>query len=335
MVTMIVSEDADRLRSLSWRGLEDLVAEIVQHELPTYLVRREARVGPLAVDILAEPRTATLAESIVIFEVKRVQVASIDLITSEVGRRELVRAHHPGARYVFVTTGGVTRRAREVAERYDLTVWDANVLAAKVTPEMATRWFGIAYEHADRAGVHPERPQITKAQALISALGSIAAGKGQELVYQKWVRDVMEYLFVPPLGPAHYENADAAGRNRRDLILENWATDGFWSQMRTLYSAEQIVIDAKNSAQPLGKRPVIEIAHYLKPYGCGLFGILCCRKGPGEPAKHAIREQWIGGRKLIVTISDEVLVEMLTFSEAGTPAEELLRRELGRFRMSL
>jgi len=91
----------------------------------------------------------------------------------------------------------------------------------------------------------------------------------------------------------------------------------------------------KNYEEPLDKRPVLDIAHYLKPYGCGLFGILVSRRGASDACLHAIREQWIGAQKMIVVISDEQLLEMLRIKgEAGAP-EEIIRASIATFRMSL
>jgi hypothetical protein len=75
--------------------------------------------------------------------------------------------------------------------------------------------------------------------------------------------------------------------------------------------------------------------HYLKPYGCGMFGILCCRRGTANGALHAIREQWIGGSKLIVVLSDETLLDMIQRKSSGLIPEELLRHQIARFRKSL
>jgi hypothetical protein len=83
------------------------------------------------------------------------------------------------------------------------------------------------------------------------------------------------------------------------------------------------------------KRPVVDLAHYLKPYGCGMFSILCCRKGASGGAAHAIREQWIGGEKLIVVLSDETLLDMIQRKSSGRMPEELLRHQIARFRKSL
>lgn len=132
-----------------------------------------------------------------------------------------------------------------------------------------------------------------------------------------------------------YELADLDSRNRRDIIFENIATQGFWKIIRELYQGNFVVIDAKNYSEKLTKRPVIDIAHYLKHYGCGLFGIIICRKGSGVAADHAIREQWIGNKKMIVVLSDEDLLEMLELKKNGNNPEEIIRKKIANFRMLL
>ena len=172
-----------------------------------------------------------------------------------------------------------------------------------------------------------------KVDALEAQLNAIAPGDSDALKYQRCIADILEYLFVPPLGPFHYEDSDTSRRNRRDLIIENWAPDGFWAQLRVAYSAEQIVVDAKNFSEPIGKRSVIELSHYLKPYGCGMFGMIFTRHRASGAAAHAQRE---GEIELSAgTADDAVVVEMLRLKASGARAEEVLRNRISRFRKSL
>jgi hypothetical protein len=91
----------------------------------------------------------------------------------------------------------------------------------------------------------------------------------------------------------------------------------------------------KKLLRAIDKQPVLDIAHYLKPYGCGLFGIFMTRNGPSPAADHAIREQWIGAQKMIVVLSDSDVEEMLTIKGSGGRPEELIRKKIADFRMSL
>jgi hypothetical protein len=47
------------------------------------------------------------------------------------------------------------------------------------------------------------------------------------------------------------------------------------------------------------------------------IGILLSRKGAGISASHAVREQWIGGNKMIVVLSDSELKEMMRIKSSG------------------
>jgi hypothetical protein len=238
---------------------------------------------------------------------------------------------YPNLDYVLIVGGQLTAAARHTADQYGLTVWDNRDIVTRLTPGLREKWFGLLASQTESS----TQARAPKADGFIAALDSIAPGEDSALQYQKWVADAFEFLFVPPLGPVHYEDPDGERRNRRDLILENWAADGFWAQVRSAYRADQVVVDAKNYTGPLKKRPVLDLSHYLKPYGCGMFGILCSRKGAAPSAIHAIREQWIGGGKLILVLSDALLAEMLRLKASRTPPEEVLRREIANFRKSL
>jgi hypothetical protein len=94
-------------------------------------------------------------------------------------------------------------------------------------------------------------------------------------------------------------------------------------------------VDAKNFSNPIRKASVIELSHYLKPHGCGMFGIIATRLSPSPSARHAQREEWIGSRKMILILDDALMREMLRLKALGTPGEEVLRDQIGRFRKSL
>jgi len=106
------------------------------------------------------------------------------------------------------------------------------------------------------------------------------------------------------------------------------------AQSRLIYS-HYIVIDAKNYGRRIEKRAVIEIAHYLKLFGCGLFGIIVSRYGPARSGDYAAREQWIASQKMIIILSDDDVIKMLQMKAIGNRPEELLRSKIADFRVSL
>ena len=318
-----------RLADLSARGFQQFIAHLLRSIGRYSDVEQDVRVGQFQVDIAARVRSTTGEWERVVFEVKKVTIVGSDLLRSERRRMELLRKSDARGRFVLVVSGHLTERARELSRGLDVAVWDVAVLAGLMAQ------YNVPLDMPFDSEDVPSPQATSKAEALASALRAIGCGPDEATTYQKWVADAVEYLFVPPLGPTHYEDSDSERRNRRDVILENWSPSGFWAQVRERYAAEQIVVDAKNYCTPLKKRPIIELSHYLKPYGTGMFGIIWCRLGLAPAGRHAIREEWIGGSKMIVVVDDDSAFEMLELRGKGLPPEETLRRAIADFRKSL
>jgi len=142
-------------------------------------------------------------------------------------------------------------------------------------------------------------------------------------------------LFVPPLGRPIWESADRTGANRRDIILPNYAFDGFWKYMRETYKADYILVDAKNLKGPITKAHALQIANYLKPDGAGMFGIIAARNGANASCEQTIREQWTAYRKMIILLSDDDIEDMLRTKGSNGSPEELLGTVIQDFRLSI
>jgi len=265
------------------------------------------------------------------FEVKHwKRPVGVEVVHEVAYRFQQLRSHGAVVRFVLVTSGVVTANALKVTSVQGIEVWDSPKLAQLAPARVVEEYLG---ESVDLP--REELPEQKKAVRLSYLLDSLAQGKAPALDYQRAVADILEFLFCPPLEPPAYEVSDAARRNRRDIILENYAPDGFWAHLRTQYRAEYVVVDAKNYAGPLKKQPIVEVAHYLKPYGCGMFAIISSRKGPGPSAQHAMREQWIGAGKMIIVVSDIDIKEMIRIRAEGGPPESVIRAKIAAFRMSL
>lgn len=317
---------------LSHDQFEAFVADYLRLVEKWSAVTRGEILGGLRVDIVGEDAKGRL----VVAEVKHAAVIDSGAVERELGRRALLRRQDQLDTYVLVVSGGLTGKARELAQANHLRTVDGATLLAHDNPVIAQRWGPLL--QASAASLESAAVALSPAlvgPSLLAAGPSIPTGKKDFFLYQEWIRDVFEYLFVPPLGPIYYESSDAAARNRRDLILHNWADSGFWAQVRDQYSGSQVVVDAKNFSGLIGKQQVLELAHYLKPYGTGLFGLLVSRRGAGPAAQHAIREEWIGGSRMILALSDDDVSEMLGMKIRGEAPEELLRLKIGDFRRSL
>lgn len=318
----------DRLAALSAHEFESFVVDLFSATDLYRNIRREVRFGAVRVDLVADFVGAEHDARMAVVEIKKSALGSADLVKSEVQRRAVIKQQCPKAEYVLVISGRLTSQAKRLADKLNMVVWDP-VNLWEMAPPSVLQQLALAKPPAASAS------SLQKGAQLQQTLLEIQAGEVDAPKYQTWVRDVLEYLFVPPLGPVHYEDSDADRRNRRDVILENWASDPFWALLRTGYHADMVVIDAKNYSDSLKKQPVLDISHYLKRHGCGLFGILVSRKGVGAAGVHAIREQWIASRKLIVCLADSDILQMLDAKDSGARAEPLLQRKIADFRKDL
>jgi Restriction endonuclease len=329
-------EFQDKLRLLTWADFEKFVTDVLRDTGRFRDVRQSVLVDS-GMGYVREFDIAAIEVDSVgpippkwYFEVKKRDLTSIDVIDSLLGKyHDLPHTNGP-IRLVLVTSGSLTQAAQRRAQSHGLEVWDSATLANLATPEVMECYFG--------EGTQPtEAPQQNnrKSDLFLQALGNTPPGREFWSAYQRLGSEIFEYLFCPPLEPPRYNVPDSDMRNVRDMICENSTMTGFWALMRAIYAAQYIVVDAKNYSDPIEKQPVLDIAHYLKSYGCGLFGILLTRKGSNEAADHAIREQWIGAQKMIVVLSDSDVEEMLLIKSTGGRPEELIRKKIADFRMSL
>jgi len=253
----------------------------------------------------------------------------VNVIDSFYGKRSDLQESEPNLRLLIISTNGFTKSAIVKASKTGIYLWGANELydlyvnnPIEMTVQLPPR--------------EVELNDLTqKANAFKKALIGTKPGRDTWSQYQSLIADILEFLLCPPLEAPKVELADSDKRNRRDIIFENSSNNGFWPVVRDIYQGHYIVVDAKNYTNLLNKKPVLEISHYLKPYGCGMFSIIVSRKGYGPAAVHAAKEQWIGGNKMIVSLSDEDILNMLDCKKEGIAPEEIIKKYISDFRMSL
>jgi hypothetical protein len=175
-------------------------------------------------------------------------------------------------------------------------------------------------------GVPPER-------LLIQELKSLRPGRADWCRYQKLAGQILEGLFCPPLLTPISELSDLSKVNRRDFILPNYCEEGFWAFIRSQYSGDYIVVDAKNYSGGVKKHSALQISNYLKKHGAGLFGLIMCRKGGDNSCIQTLREVWAIDKKLVVVLTDDDVEKMLIEKSAGRSPEIILRQKIEDFRL--
>src|SRR5262249_128502 len=131
------------------------------------------------------------------------------------------------------------------------------------------------------------------------------------------------------------ESSNVPRVNRRDFVIPNYVSDGFWHFMRIQYRADYVVVDAKNHCGQAKKTHALQLANYLSPYGTGLFGMIITRNGMDRGGTYTCREQWMLHSKLIITLNDDDLVQMLESEKSGVDPEDLIRQKIEDFRLGM
>jgi hypothetical protein len=242
----------------------------------------------------------------------------------------------PGSKLILAIATRVAPEYRELLKLRGIELWDLDEIARRFKdyltdvqhPVLRPLLLGIASLHNQTAAKTPEALLSEELTALIS-------GKETWSAYQRLTGRILERLFVPPLNPPLTEDSDEEGRNRRDIILPNYAESGFWAYLRMRYAADFVVADAKNYTDEIGKNEALSLLHYLKEDGAGLFGILMTRKGASEACRHALANHWIRHGKMVICLSDEDVLQMLRLKEAGDTPETVIRQTIETFRLSL
>lgn len=296
-------------------------------------VRREVFVSGWQVDLMADevsPTRSSVTEWI--FQVKSYSRSRIgsQVIQQLLDMSQQTSLSDRERKVALITRTRLTRQAAELARACRIEVWDPPGML-EILPHdfLKEEIFDFSSSSAQTKSV--ER----KSKSLAEALGATKSGREQWSAYQSLCSEIMQFLFCPPLEVPMAEVSDQEKRNRRDIILENGVGDGFWARIRVTYDAHYIVADAKNYKSPLKKEPILSVSHYLKPHGCGMFGIVLSRAGAGPAARHAIKEQWIGSRKLIVVLTDQDVLEMLRLKSEANDPEQHLGQLIRDFRLSL
>jgi hypothetical protein len=172
--------------------------------------------------------------------------------------------------------------------------------------------------------------------ALLRSLDSIPKGRHGWAAYEKFCEDLLNFLFVPPLNPAIPQSPDGQHANRRDYILPNYSLDGgFWQFMRSHYEAHFVVAEVKNLTDAIRKEEVLQVANYLNQRGTGLFAMILGRNHMNDTAKWTRREQWVQHGKMIISLDDDDVRQMITTKLVGNDPAEMIRQKVEDFRLAI
>lgn len=294
-------------------------------------VKSEVRNRDKLIDIVAERREGERWKSIAI-EVRSSNALTLSRINQIIYQLNVVQANSKNKyKFILAVFSKLTETALSLLQQNDIEVWDIEYIAKTFADEIADTPNVLFQDLLKRQLKYSQK---SKEEEYIEKLKNCIAGKDHWSEYQKIVGEILSYLFCPPLSEPLKEKYDYAKVNRKDFVFPNYSERGFWAFLRDNYKADYIVVDAKNYAKNILKKDVLQIANYLKPHGAGLFGIIVSRNGYGESAYYCLREVWMQEKKLIVSLQDNDIEQMLLEKESGNPPENVIRQKIEDFRLS-
>jgi hypothetical protein len=281
-------------------------------------------------DLITERKKKNTWEKLLI-EVKAIPTFTESRLREVIEKLMLYGKYANGYRLVFVFPGILSNKDNETIQSSGIEIWDINYIAQTFAKEIAIT------PHPVFHALFSKSRYVEAHDKLVVELKSIHPGNKNNdwLKYQKHIEKVLDYLFGSILSSPITEHSDHFKINRRDFILRNYATTGFWAHLRNRYLADFIVIDAKNYSKKITKKEVLQVANYLKEHGAALFGIIISRNGGNTGCYYTCREVWAMHKKLIVVLTDEDIIKMIITKAANNEPEEIIIQKIEEFRLSM
>lgn len=291
----------------------------------------------LRADLIAEEKIEDEWKTIVI-EVKKYESLTRERINTIIGQLVKYKEHIGNRKLILAIPGELPESSELLFKKINVEIWDLRYLATRFSKQIINAYHPILQRRL--LMLKPASKILTIEQKLINQLKSCPRGKKAWFQYQKLIENILKHLFCPPLEDPIPQSYDAFKTNIRDFILPNYVENGFWLYLRSRYSADFIVIDAKNykgdkTKTKVGKEDILQITNYLKHNGVGLFGIIICRNVENNSSLITRREKWIADRKLVIILTDEDIEKMLIIKSSGGAPEDIIKQKIEDFRLKI
>lgn len=174
---------------------------------------------------------------------------------------------------------------------------------------------------------------MTTVADLRQRLRSCPAGLAGWKEFEDVCTDILRFLFVPPLNEPLTQARSYSGIDRRDAVFPNRNLDptNNWGHLFRELGARLVLIEFKNyDRADIGKDEVNQTRNYLtRPMG--RLAIMCCNKAPDHDAHIKRNTIFSEDQKVILFITSDNLMEMLSIKERGEDPSDLILDLLERF----
>lgn len=265
-------------------------------------------------DFVAKTTNIFGSEEKIIIESKfyRNQKISIDILRSLYGLSIAEKVN----KVLLVTNSELTNASKDflINSTPNISVWEGHELIRKLFshPKLVEKYFPVKTP-IKKESIKLIDDDLEYIQILSKRLDDCPEGKEGWKIYEDICIDILNYLFVPPLGEPKIQSRRESGIDIRDAIYPNRNSNENWRFIRDDYDAKYIVFEFKNYSEDgseIDKHALLQIDDYLKRT-IGRFGIICSKKMPNMSGLEKRKDIFIENNKLILFVNNENLKEML------------------------
>lgn len=170
---------------------------------------------------------------------------------------------------------------------------------------------------------------------LIIKLDGVKIGKAGWSEYENVCIECLQYLFKEDLFLWEKQLHTDDELSRYDLICRIGSTDDFWKTLVQSFSSRYILFEFKNYTDPLPQSQIYTTERYLYPQALRGACIIIARKGINTHALSASKGALRENGKLILTLNNEDLKNMLQGRDLGNSPNDYLSNLLDQFLISL
>jgi hypothetical protein len=294
------------------RKFEDLIFDLLN--LEGFNVQRTPPTRDGGYDFVGKVDNALGSSEKIIIESKfyKNQKISIEILN----RLYAIASIEKVSKVLLITNSELTNSSRNFIAHSaaNIFVWEGHELIRRLFsfPSLVEKYFPKA-RPTKKQPLKLIDAELQKVQGLIKRLDNCPEGTAGWKAYEDICIEILNYLFVPPLGEPKIQSRRESGIDIRDAIYPNRNNNENWKFIRDDYDAKYIVFEFKNypeNGSKIDKHVLLQIDDYLKKT-IGRFGIVCSKKMPNKSGLEKRKDVFIEHNKLILFVNNEDLKEML------------------------
>ena len=183
-------------------------------------------------------------------------------------------------------------------------------------------------------GITPTKYQ-DEGKLLSKELKACKIGKGNAIEYEKVCARIIKYLFEPEFSKFSEQHKTGDSMFRMDILCALKGTTEFWRMLTHFYKTKFIVFEFKNYAKKIQQNLIYVTDKYLFNPALRNVAFIISRKGFDKHAHEAAMGILKDSGKLIIDLTDDDLLTMITLKQGGEEPSDYLLDKVERLLMSV